>query len=322
MSTYTAKIVWKSDSSETFTKNRYTRGHTWEFDGGVTVPASSSPQVVPRFSVEAAVDPEEALVASAASCHMLTFLYLAAREGFNIAHYTDNAVGEMSTMEDGRQWMAKITLDPQIEWIGEAPTAEQLASLHENAHKQCYIANSIKAEIFVSGVSSPHVSEGSTSLGKATTNVRTADTMPDLSNEHEWVTGRAGMLYRNLAPDSLGSRVVVSHIRLPLEGEVPDYVHYHKVEFQLICCIKGRIKVVYEDQGPPFWLGPGDWVIQPPEIRYRVLECTKGAEVVEISVPPEHETWADNEMKLPTAEIRPDRIFGGQKFVHYVKQKD
>lgn len=149
MSTYTAKIVWKSDSPETFTKNRYSRGHTWEFDGGVTVPASSSPQVVPRFSVEAAVDPEEALVASAASCHMLTFLYFAARAGFNIASYTDDAVGEMAAMDDGRQWMSRITLSPQIEWVGDAPTAEQLISLHENAHKQCYIANSIKSEIVV-----------------------------------------------------------------------------------------------------------------------------------------------------------------------------
>ncbi|MGB2752682.1 MAG: OsmC family protein [Pyrinomonadaceae bacterium] len=149
MSTYTAKITWKSDSPETFTKNRYTRGHEWEFDGGVTVPASSSPHVVPRFSVEAAVDPEEALVASVSSCHMLTFLWLAATDGFNIGSYTDNAVGEMAAMDDGRKWLAKITLDPQIEWIGEPPTAEQLSDLHHRSHEQCYIANSIKSEIVV-----------------------------------------------------------------------------------------------------------------------------------------------------------------------------
>ncbi len=152
MSTYTAKIIWRSDSPETFTKQRYTRGHEWEFDGGVTVAASSSPQVVPRFSVEAAVDPEEALVASAASCHMLTFLYLAAKAGFNIARYTDDAVGEMAAMDDGRQWLARITLDPQIEWIDEPPTAEQLADLHHRSHEQCYIANSIKSEIVVAGI--------------------------------------------------------------------------------------------------------------------------------------------------------------------------
>lgn len=152
MSTYTARISWKSDSPDEFTRNKYTRGHTWEFDGGVTVPASSSPQVVRvPFSVEAAVDPEEALVASAASCHMLTFLWLAAKDGFNIASYEDNAVGEMAAMKDGRQWMSKITLDPHIEWIGEPPTDHQLADLHYRAHEQCYIANSIKSEIFIAG---------------------------------------------------------------------------------------------------------------------------------------------------------------------------
>lgn len=153
MSTYTAKIVWKSDSQETFTKNRYSRGHEWSFDGGVSVPASSSPQVVPRFSVEAAVDPEEALVASVSSCHMLTFLYLAAREGFNIAAYTDNAVGELAKTDTGKEWVAKITLDPQIEWLSDTmPTAEQLASLHHDAHEMCYIANSIKSDIVVAGL--------------------------------------------------------------------------------------------------------------------------------------------------------------------------
>ncbi|MGB7210242.1 MAG: OsmC family protein [Pyrinomonadaceae bacterium] len=152
MSTYTAKITWKCDTPDTFNKNRYSRGHEWEFDGGVTVPASSSPQVVPRFSVEAAVDPEEALVASVSSCHMLTFLYLAANADFNIASYEDNAIGEMATLDDGRQWLSKITLDPQIEWLGDTiPTAEQLASLHHDAHEMCYIANSVKSEIVVKG---------------------------------------------------------------------------------------------------------------------------------------------------------------------------
>lgn len=152
MSSYTAKITWKCDSPDTFTQNRYTRGHEWEFDGGVTVPASSSPQVVPRFSVEAAVDPEEALVASVSSCHMLTFLYLAAKAGYDIASYTDDAVGEMATLEDGRHWLAKITLDPQIEWIGPVPSSERFAALHYDAHRECYIANSIKSEVVVKGI--------------------------------------------------------------------------------------------------------------------------------------------------------------------------
>jgi organic hydroperoxide reductase OsmC/OhrA len=152
MGIYTAKITWTSDSPETFTKNRYSRVHEWSFDGGVTVPASSSPQVVNRFSVEEAVDPEEALVASAAACHMLTFLYLAARAGFRIDSYQDNAVGEMSANEDGRQWVSRITLDPQIEWAGEKiPTDAEIAELHRRAHEDCYIANSIVAKIVVKG---------------------------------------------------------------------------------------------------------------------------------------------------------------------------
>ena len=151
MSTYTAKITWKSDSPDTFTKNRYTRGHLWEFDGGVTVPASSSPHAVRvPFSVEAAVDPEEALVASASSCHMLTFLWLAATAGFNIGSYEDNAVGEMTTSDDGKQWISTITLDPQIAWTGDKlPTAEEITHLHHEAHEKCYIASTIRSKIVV-----------------------------------------------------------------------------------------------------------------------------------------------------------------------------
>jgi quercetin dioxygenase-like cupin family protein len=89
----------------------------------------------------------------------------------------------------------------------------------------------------------------------------------------------------------------------------------------MIRCIKGRIKVVYEDQGEPFWLEAGDWVIQPPEIRHRVLECTAGAEVIEISMPAEHETWVDHDMDLPTDRHRPDREFSGQQFVRFIAPK-
>lgn len=137
-----------------FTKNRYTRGHTWSFDGGVDVPASSSPHAVRLpFSVEAAVDPEEALVAAAASCHMLTFLWVAAKKGFRIDSYEDNAVGEMTTSMDGKQFVSKITLDPKIEWAGETqPTQEEIAELHHEAHDGCYIANSIKSEVVVAGI--------------------------------------------------------------------------------------------------------------------------------------------------------------------------
>lgn len=150
MSTYTAKISWKNDSPDTFTKNRYSRAHTWSFDGGIEVPASSSPHAVRLpFSVEEAVDPEEAFVASAASCHMLTFLWVAAKKGFLIDSYEDNAVGEMTADAGGRQWISKITLDPQITWGDKTPTAEELAEMHHLAHEECYIANSIKSEVVV-----------------------------------------------------------------------------------------------------------------------------------------------------------------------------
>ena len=155
MSTYTAKISWKTDAPEMFTKNRYTRGHVWSFDGGIEVPASSSPHAVRLpFSVEEAVDPEEALVAAAASCHMLTFLWVAAKKGFRIDSYEDNAVGEMTTGEDGKQWVSTITLDPKIEWAGETkPNDQEIAEMHHEAHDGCYIANSIKSEVIVAGIS-------------------------------------------------------------------------------------------------------------------------------------------------------------------------
>jgi len=156
MSTYTATISWKNDSPETFQKNRYTRGHTWSFDGGIDVPASSSPHAVRiPYSVEAAVDPEEALVAAAASCHMMTFLWVAANKGFVIDSYEDNAVGDLTAGGDGKQWISKITLDPQIAWSGETlPTADEISDMHHAAHEGCFIANSIKSEVVVNGFNS------------------------------------------------------------------------------------------------------------------------------------------------------------------------
>ncbi|MGH9946953.1 MAG: cupin domain-containing protein [Pyrinomonadaceae bacterium] len=131
----------------------------------------------------------------------------------------------------------------------------------------------------------------------------------------DWITGRAGMMYRDLIPDRLGGKTTASHIRIVEGGEVPDSVHYHKIAFQMIYCVKGAIRVVYEDQGPPFWLKPGDCVLQPPEIRHRVLEAEAGSEVIEITSPAEHETWFDHESILPTSMVNPQRIFGGQYFV-------
>jgi mannose-6-phosphate isomerase-like protein (cupin superfamily) len=130
-----------------------------------------------------------------------------------------------------------------------------------------------------------------------------------------WHEGRAGMQYRDLIPNRVGGKVITSHIRLANEGPVADYVHYHKIDFQMIYCLKGRIKVVYEDQGPPFWIETGDCVVQPPEIRHRVLGCTAGAEVLEVTMPAEHETWIDHDLQLPNETYDPNREFNGQRFV-------
>ncbi|HEY9436112.1 MAG TPA: cupin domain-containing protein [Blastocatellia bacterium] len=129
-----------------------------------------------------------------------------------------------------------------------------------------------------------------------------------------WYVGRAGMQYRDLIPGRLGGRFIASHIRIPDGGETPDYVHYHKALFQMIYCKEGWARLVYEDQGPPFALEAGDCVLQPPEIRHRVLESSAGLEVIEVACPAEYETCADHEMRLPTPEVLPERLFGGQRF--------
>ena len=136
-----------------------------------------------------------------------------------------------------------------------------------------------------------------------------------LADSDSWVIGRAGMHYRDLVPDRLGGAIIASHIRIAEAGPVDDMVHYHTVGFQLIFCHRGWVRLVYEDQGPPFVLGAGDCVIQPPEIRHRVLESSAGFEVIEIGVPAEHLTTIDHEMELPTPDFRPDREFQGTKFV-------
>jgi organic hydroperoxide reductase OsmC/OhrA len=153
MSTYTARVSWKSESPEAFAKNQYSRAHEWSFDGGISVPASSSVHSVRLpYSVAEAVDPEEALVAAAASCHMLSFLWVASNKGFVVESYEDNAVGEMAKNENGYEWISKITLNPQIVWGERKPTPEELAEMHHTAHEQCYIANSIKSEVVVKSV--------------------------------------------------------------------------------------------------------------------------------------------------------------------------
>ena len=133
-------------------------------------------------------------------------------------------------------------------------------------------------------------------------------------DESGWGVGRAGMEYRDLIPGRLGGAVIASHIRIPDGGPVPDQVHFHTVRFQLIFCHRGWVRLVYEDQGAPFVLGAGDCLIQPPEIRHRVLEASSGFEVIEIGVPADHLTSMDHEMELPTPQQRPDREFAGTRF--------
>lgn len=135
------------------------------------------------------------------------------------------------------------------------------------------------------------------------------------AEEADLGAGRAGMLYRDLIPSRHGGRFIASHIHIPDGGPVPDYVHYHRIRFQLIFCARGWARLVYQDQGEPFVMQAGDAVLQPPQIRHRVLESSDAFEVVEIGCPAEHDTFADHDLELPTAVVDRDRDFGGQRFV-------
>lgn len=148
MSEHRAVVRWALAEGD-FRKGRYSRAHTWTFDGGVTVPASPSPAVVPPpWCDPAAVDPEEAFVASISSCHMLTFLWLAAKQGLEVTSYVDEAIGTMTKNERRVPWVSRVVLSPKIAWR-EEPSPEVLAHLHHEAHEQCFIANSVKTEIVV-----------------------------------------------------------------------------------------------------------------------------------------------------------------------------
>ena len=132
-----------------------------------------------------------------------------------------------------------------------------------------------------------------------------------------WSIGRAGMHYRELIPGRWGGRYVGSQIRIEQGGPVPDYVHYHHVRFQMIYCRRGWARLVYEDQGEAFLFSAGDCVLQPPQIRHRVLEASAGLEVVELGCPAVHPTFGDGSMALPTSQLRPERLFHQQRFVHH-----
>jgi len=146
---YRATIVWHLDSGD-FAKGQYSRAHEWRFDGGITVPASPSPGIVPPAFLRAdSVDPEEAFVAAISSCHMLTFLDLIRRIGVVVESYEDEAIGVMEEFEPHRKAVSKVTLRPKIVFRGDKPDEAKLADMHEKAHKYCFIANSVKSEIVI-----------------------------------------------------------------------------------------------------------------------------------------------------------------------------
>lgn len=151
MSIYSATISWSCPEGEPFTDNRYSRVHSWKFDGGETIHASSSPQVVPEpLSDPTAVDPEEAFIASLSSCHMLWFLSIAAKRGFVVEHYEDTVEGIMEKNDQGKLAITEVTLRPNVRYAeGNKPTQKEDGALHHEAHEACFIANSVKTEIRV-----------------------------------------------------------------------------------------------------------------------------------------------------------------------------
>lgn len=157
MSEHTAIIQWKCNQ-EKFIDNKYSREHTWQFDGGVEIPASASPHVVPvPYSNNAYIDPEEAFVAALSSCHMLWFLSIAAKHKFVVESYTDYAVGVMEKNEDGKLAIMIVRLRPQVIFARDnLPTNQQIEAMHEEAHHHCFLANSVKTKIIVEAISELH----------------------------------------------------------------------------------------------------------------------------------------------------------------------
>jgi organic hydroperoxide reductase OsmC/OhrA len=148
LSTYRASVDWRCEGD--FASRRYSRVHRISFDGGLSVPGTAGPaNVNPRYSMDGAMDPEQAFVAAISACHMLWFLDIAARAGFVAQTYRDAAEGTLAPGEDGRQQMTRVVLSPRIEWSGRAPTPEELAGLHHRAHQECFIANSVKSDVVI-----------------------------------------------------------------------------------------------------------------------------------------------------------------------------
>jgi organic hydroperoxide reductase OsmC/OhrA len=152
MSEYTAEVEWER-GEQVFTDNRYSRRHLIRFDGGASLAASSSEHVVPRYSDPTAADPEELFVASLSSCHMLWFLSIAAKQKFLVDRYVDASAGVMLPNENGKLWMAIITLRPTVTFAGDRrPSHEELDALHAEAHRECFIANSVRTDVRIEPV--------------------------------------------------------------------------------------------------------------------------------------------------------------------------
>ena len=150
MSEYQAEIIWQLGAGEDFVGNTYSRGHVWHFDGGVSVPASASPHIVPLpHSVAENVDPEEAFVASLSSCHMLFFLSIAAKKRLQVERYTDKAVGTLAVAENGKHCMTEVRLCPVAVFSGGEVTLAQIEAIHHKAHELCFIANSVTSRVWV-----------------------------------------------------------------------------------------------------------------------------------------------------------------------------
>lgn len=146
MSEHKVAITWKRETPD-FAYESYNRDHDWTFDAGVTVRASAAPAYL---GSESCVDPEEAFVASLSSCHMLTFLAIAAKKRFVVDSYQDHAVGVLDKDTSGRLAIVRVTLRPEVAFGGEkTPTSAELQRLHEQAHHACFIANSVKTEVLV-----------------------------------------------------------------------------------------------------------------------------------------------------------------------------
>ncbi|MGB8635912.1 MAG: cupin domain-containing protein [Rhodanobacteraceae bacterium] len=204
-----------------------------------------------------------------------------------------------------------ITL--RLERSADPAVPHALIRLHLAGDPECWPAGDDDVVVAPGGV---RIERAGT--GKPATPTCTDVLIQRASDDAAWVEGRAGMHYRDLVPGRLGGALIASHIRIPEGGPVADYVHYHRVGLQMIFCRRGWVKVVYEDQGPPFVMHAGDCVLQPPTIRHRVLESSAGLEVVEIGSPAEHETWRDHELDLPNPDVRPQRRFAGQRFVRHI----